>query len=162
MKKVLFFIDTLGYCGAEKVLVNLVNHLDKRKYDITVLTIFDGGVNKQYLDKSIKYRYVFKKVFRGNIAVFKRFSPKFLYRLFVKEHYDIAVSYLEGNTTRVLSGCPYADTKKLAWIHGEMDERMRFYPYRNKQECTECYKKYDKIIGVSQNVIESFTSHMGE
>ena len=78
MKKVLFFIPNLIHGGAEKVLVNLVNNLDKKKYDITLQTIFDVGVNKQYLDKNIKYTFVFKKLFRGSTTIFKLFSPKFL------------------------------------------------------------------------------------
>ena len=36
MKKVLFLINTLGGGGAERVLVNLVNHMDPARYDITV------------------------------------------------------------------------------------------------------------------------------
>ena len=53
MKKVLFFIPNLSVGGAEKVLVNLVNNMDSTKFDITVLTLFDGGVNKQFLKKEI-------------------------------------------------------------------------------------------------------------
>ena len=49
-KRILFFIPTLGGGGAEKVLVNLVNNLNPQKYDITVQTIFDYGVNKQFLE----------------------------------------------------------------------------------------------------------------
>ena len=79
MKKILFFIPNLMHGGAEKVLVNLVNNLDKDKYDITLQTIFDVGVNKQYLNEDIKYKYVFKKLFRGSTTIFKLFSPKFLY-----------------------------------------------------------------------------------
>lgn len=161
-RKILFFIDTLGHGGAEKALVNLVNNLDDVKYDITLISIFDSGVNKQFLKKDITYKYIFKKVFRGNVAFFKLFKPKFLYRHYIKEHYNVVVSYLEGNTTRILSGCPYKDTKKLSWVHVEMDERTRYYPYRSKRECIECYKKFDKIIGVSQSVIESFKQHMGK
>ena len=36
MRKVLFFIETLGGGGAEKVLCDLVNHMDQSKFDITV------------------------------------------------------------------------------------------------------------------------------
>lgn len=161
MKKVLFFIDTLGHGGAEKVLVNLVNNLDKSKYDITLMTIFDCGVNKSFLKKEIKYKYIFKKLFYGNVTLFKLFSPGFLYRHFIKDEYDIVVSYLEGNTTRILSGCPCNETKKLAWIHVEMDEATRFHPYRSKKECIECYRNFDKIIGVSESVIDSFKKHLG-
>ena len=48
MKKILFLIHDLGQGGAEKVLVNLVNHLDKKKFDVTVMSIFDIGENKQF------------------------------------------------------------------------------------------------------------------
>ena len=58
MKKILFFIPTLGGGGAEKVLVNLVNNLDKEKYDITVQTLFDYGVNRKFLNE-----YIFSVVF---------------------------------------------------------------------------------------------------
>ena len=54
-KKLLFFIPSLAGGGAEKVLVNMVNNLDETKYEITVKTLFDYGVNKQYLLKHIKY-----------------------------------------------------------------------------------------------------------
>lgn len=162
MKKILFFIDTLGHGGAEKVLVNLVNNLDKSKYKITLMTIFDSGVNKQYLNKNIEYRYIFKRAFRGNVMLFRLFKPSFLYRLFIKDKYDIVVSYLEGNTTRILSGCPYRDTKKLAWLHVEMNEKTLFYPWGNKEKCISGYEKFDKIIGVSQTVIDSFVENTKE
>jgi len=42
--RILFLINNLGGGGAERVLVNLVNHMDYTKYDITVKTIFDVGV----------------------------------------------------------------------------------------------------------------------
>ena len=82
-KRILFFIPTLGGGGAEKVLVNLVNNLNPQKYDITVETIFDYGVNKQFLNSNIKYRYVFKRMFRGNIHIFKLFSRKILYKYII-------------------------------------------------------------------------------
>ena len=64
MKKVLFFIPSLGHGGAEKVLVNLVNNLDKSKFDVTVQVLFDGGVNTQFLNSDVKYKYVFKRMGR--------------------------------------------------------------------------------------------------
>lgn len=73
MKKILFLIPTLAHGGAEKVLVNLVNNFDKKKFDITVQTLFDGGINKQYLKSNIKTISVFKKVFPGNSHIFKFF-----------------------------------------------------------------------------------------
>ena len=53
-KKILFFIPNLSVGGAEKVLVNLVNNMDRSKFDITVQTLFAGGVNEQFLSSVIK------------------------------------------------------------------------------------------------------------
>ena len=46
--KILFLIHDLMHGGAEKVLLNLVNNMDHEKFDITVQTLFDVGVNKQF------------------------------------------------------------------------------------------------------------------
>ena len=157
MKKTLFFIPTLAYGGAEKVLVNLVNNLDEAKFNITVQTLFDGGVNKQYLKPHIKTKSVFKKVFPGNSRILARFSPEFLYKRFIKEHYDIIVSYLEGPTARIVSGCNDSDTKLVSWIHCRMDsEKAGAVGFRSFMEAKKCYNKFDFTACVSQWVKDYF------
>lgn len=47
MKKILFLINTLGDGGAERVLVDLVNHLDRALFHVTVQTVLDVGVRKK-------------------------------------------------------------------------------------------------------------------
>ena len=42
-------IHDLGSGGAERVLVNLVNHLDQSKFDVSVISLFGGGVNEKKL-----------------------------------------------------------------------------------------------------------------
>jgi phosphoheptose isomerase len=76
MKKVLFMIHDLSVGGAEKVLVNLVNNMDKEKFQITVIALFGGGVNEQFLNKDIRYKAVFKKTFPANSKIMKLFTPK--------------------------------------------------------------------------------------
>ena len=43
-QSVLFFIESLSGGGAEKVLSDLVSNLDQTKYDVTVISVADGGV----------------------------------------------------------------------------------------------------------------------
>ena len=69
MKKILFFIPNLSVGGAEKVLVNLVNNMDRSRFDVTVQTLFAGGVNEQFLNKNNRYKYFFRKNFKGNSQV---------------------------------------------------------------------------------------------
>lgn len=154
--KILFLIPNLSHGGAEKVLVNLVNNMDRAKYDITVMTIFDVGVNKQFLNSGIRYKYIFKKMPRGNIHMMKILSPKNWYRLYIKEKYDVAVSYLEGPTARMISGCAN-DTKLVSWIHVEQQNRkIACKAFRNYKEANECYKRFDKTICVSEAVKKDF------
>lgn len=156
MKKVIFLIPNLKHGGAEKVLVNLVNNLDKSKFDVTLYSIFDVGVNKEFLNKEVTYKYKFKNIYRGNTYFFNLFSPEFLYRWFIKEHYDIAISYLEGPATRIIAGCDDKSTKKLAWIHIELNEKQKYIGFRNIKEARNYYGKFNYIIGVSKKVIENF------
>ena len=161
MKKILFFIPNLSVGGAEKVLVNLVNNMDSKKFDITVQVLFDGGVNVQFLKKHIKYKYCFKKTFRGNSQLFKLFSPQFLYKKFINEHYDIIVSYLEGPAARIVSGCNDKNTKLINWIHCSMkDKQTVSIGFRNYDEAKLCYDKFTKSVFVSEGVRDYFVNIM--
>ena len=63
MQKILFVIHSLAGGGAEKVLINLVNHMDQTRFDITVLSILGGGINAKSLASHIHYRVMFPKSF---------------------------------------------------------------------------------------------------
>lgn len=155
--KILFLIHDLGQGGAEKVLVNLVNNMDRTKFDITVMTLFDWGVNKQFLNKDIKYKHWCSRNIPGNSHWMKLLSPKQLHKLIIKEKYDIEVSYLEGPCARVISGCPSKETKLISWIHIEQRTKERATAsFRSYNEAIECYSKFDKIVGVSKTVLDDF------
>lgn len=157
MKKVLFLIHDLGQGGAEKVLVNLVNHMDHSKFDITVMTLFDCGENRQFLSRDIHYKTWFKKMVSGNSHIMKLISPQMLHRLIVKDHYDIEVAYLEGPCARVISGCSDPTVKLVSWIHIEQHtEKQVAQSFRSVNEAKWCYKKFNKIVSVSETVEQDF------
>lgn len=157
MIKILFLIHDLGQGGAEKVLVNLVNHMDRSKFEISVTVLFGGGINEQFLAKDICFKSIFPKEFPGNSKFMKLMSPEQLHKLCVKDIYDIEVSYLEGPSARVISGCKNINTKLVSWIHVEqhtMDRLSR--SFRNEQEARKCYNRFDQTICVSQYVHDDF------
>lgn len=43
MKKILFVINTLGRAGAETALLELLNHLDTEKYEISLYVLLGRG-----------------------------------------------------------------------------------------------------------------------
>ena len=157
MKKILFLIHDLGHGGAEKVLVNLVNNMDPRQFDITVLSLFGGGVNEQFLQDHVRYRTVFPRSFPGNSHVMKLFSPKLLHKRFIREKYDIEVSYLEGPCARIISGCPEPGTKLVSWMHCTMhDDKEAALGFRGIREAQEGYGRMDAMVFVSEPVRDAF------
>lgn len=157
MLKILFLIHDLGQGGAEKVLVNLVNNMDRSKFDISVTVLFGGGVNEQFLAPDIHFHAVFPKEVPGNSKLMKLLTPKQLHRLCLKERYDIEVSYLEGPSARVISGCQDPDTKLVSWIHVEQHTIDKLAgSFRSEQEARACYNRFDQTICVSKYVHDDF------
>lgn len=159
MIKILFLIHDLGRGGAEKVLVNLVNNIDRTLFEIHVGVIFGGGINEKFLNSDIKLYSVWPRSIPGNSKWMKLFTPKQLHKMCVKEHYDIEVSYLEGVTARVISGCEDNRTKLVSWIHVEQHTLDALsQPFRNKDEAVRCYNKFHQTVCVSEFVKNDFCS----
>lgn len=158
-KKILFLIHDLGPGGAEKVLVNLVNNMDCEQFDITVMALFGGGVNGQFLKPHIRLVNCFQKAIRGNSHLLKLLTPKQLHKWLIKEKYDIEVSYLEGPSARIISGCPDAGTKLISWIHVEQHTKaLAAQSFRSYEESRRCYEKFHQTVCVSEYVKRDFLS----
>ena len=159
--KILFLIHDLGQGGAEKVLVNLVNHMDFSRFDVTVEALFAGGVNEQFLRPEVRYVTVYQKAMPGNSRLMTLLSPEKLHKKYIKEHYDIEVAYLEGPSARIIFGCPDEGTKKAVWIHRTMTGEHFVKGFRNHAEAVRCYKAFDSIVSVSEGVKKAFSKVSG-
>lgn len=160
MKKILFLIHDLHQGGAEKVLVNLVNNMDPEQFEIHITALFGGGVNEQFLNPHVHFRAIYPKAFPGNSHVMKLLSPQMLHKLYINEHYDIEVAYLEGPAARIISGCTDPDTKKVVWIHCTMKSDEEFaIGFRSTEEARRCYGSFDTGIFVSRGVRDAFRTY---
>ena len=157
MKRILFLIHDLGPGGAEKVLVNMANGFDPAEFDVTVKTLFNWGVNREFLDPRVKYESLYSRDIRGNSHWMKLWTPEQLYQKTVKGDYDIVVSFLEGPTARVAGGCPADGPKVAAWIHTPILTEVKFREgFRNTDEALRCYGRADRTVFVSNDVREAF------
>lgn len=155
MIKILFFIDTLIGGGAEKVLRDLVNHMDQTKYDITVQTVWPCNASK-YLAPGIRYKSMYSSESKANHLRFRAEAESGLaYRLHVKEDYDIECAYLEMGPTKVLAASTNKKAKKIAWVHCDLaravDDTQRYVA-----KTAPWYAKFDQVVCVSQSVKEQF------
>lgn len=155
MIKILFFIETLKAGGAEKVMIDLVNHMDQTKFDITVQTVWPSDA-KKYLLPGIRYKSMYPTESRVNRVRYRAEAESGIaYRLHVKDDYDIECAYLEMGPTKVMSASTNRKAKKLAWVHCELTKAVSD-PAAYAARTSPWYAKFDQIVCVSQATKESF------
>ena len=160
-KRICFGITKLGIGGAERVLVDIANELIK-DYDITIFTIYGGGELEKELNPNIKRISLYKKEKKSVfIPIYVLFCGKIIYKKYLKGHFDIDIAFLEGPITRIFAY--KGNNKKIAWVHNDIskvfgeDYKSKIKKYIDKW----FYKKYDKIIFVSEQNKKAFENVYG-
>lgn len=155
MIKILFFIETLAGGGAEKVLRDLVNHMDQTKFDITVQTVWPCDAGK-YLAPGIRYKSMYPSETKVNHLRYRAEAESGLaYRLHVWDDYDIECAYLEMGSTKIMAASTNKTAKKLAWVHCELTKAVDD-PQTFAWKTAPWYAKFDQIVCVSRNVKKDF------
>ena len=159
-KKVMFFLEHLEGGGAEKVAVDVLNKIDKKKYSITLVLLFGMGVNIKNLDQEINVKTIIKKPFGriGNKIVFNfmKYIPGVFYKLFMPKESHIEIAFLEGFATKIISYSTNKESKKIAWVHTDLSQnRWTNYVYKRDEEIS-CYRKFDDVIFVSKDAYLGF------
>ncbi|MBS3203742.1 glycosyltransferase [Turicibacter bilis] len=166
-KKVLFLLESFAGGGVEKVFIDLINHMDIDKYDITVMSIWDYGVRKKDLRKDIKYKSIFPNI-KGISRIFHPFveksSGKLLYQLGIRDKYDIEIAFLEGRATKIIGSSANKDSRKLAWVHIDLSNgHWTAKTFKNNLQLEkECYQKFDDLVFVSNSAKEGFLQLFGD
>lgn len=155
MTRILFFIDTgLTGGGAERVLCNLANALDPRRFDVTVMTLWPQE-DTSCLAPHVRCRSLYPA---------KNPLTRYLYRLEnqlglaarrIREHYDLEIAYLENGSTKVIAGSKSA-AKKVAWVHCDLALKNLDALSAYVKKTAPWYEKFDRVVCVSESVRESF------
>lgn len=166
-KKILFLIESFAGGGVEKVFIDLINNMDISKYDITVMSIWDYGVRKKDLRKDVKYKSIFPNI-KGISKIFHNFveksDGKLLYKLGIREKYDIEIAFIEGRATKIIGASTNPNSRKIAWVHIDLSQghwtSMVFNKSLEKEK--ECYKRFNDIIFVSNSAKAGFKKLFGD
>lgn len=166
-RKICFGITKLGIGGAERVLVDIVNKLaNDMKYEITIFTIYSDGELEKEIDKRVKIvSLANKKIYEGLIPIYSTYIlifGNFIYNKFLKNKYDVNIAFLEGPITRIFSHGS-KKIRKIAWVHNDI-QKVFGKSFKAKLKNTidkKIYKRYDKIVFVSEQNKESFENFYG-
>lgn len=167
MKKILFLINSLDGGGAERVLVELVNNLDHKKYEVVVQTIQPGGKFEKLLRPEVRRKFIART---GSVLINKIISyfvqfilpPQIVYRIFVKDNYDVEIAFLEGFPVKVLAKSNQRNAKKYTWVHIDLYNYYKHQKiFKSVKKNAEAYEKFDKIFCVSSDVKSAFVKKFG-
>lgn len=164
MKKIIFGITGLTLGGAERVLVDIANNLCDR-YDITIFTIYAKGELEKQLDSRVKLKSLYSVSYlelptikRKILAPLKiLFFKNYIYKKYIKNDYDVEISFLEGPITRLFS-VKNKSTRKITWIHNDISKvfgkgfKSKLKRYIDKK----VYCKYADLIFVSKENLNNF------
>ena len=165
MKRVVFLVPSLGMGGMERVLVNYANLFVQRGYDVTVLNFtyddigiishFNGHIRyiKNYMPVKNLWHSSIKDILTFNFRILPwhkwiRFhSPKFLYKKYIKEEYDIEIAFFGSESIKIISGSE--NSNSLGWIHNvNVEDDIK--PLGSYKAAYKVYHAVKKIVCVSQ------------
>lgn len=169
--KIVFVHDKLVCGGTDQALFDLVQLLDKDKFEVSVFAQKPGGPwDQKFVDAGIRvlYDYSCRKatwnpvVKLGNIlkklrtaAAYRRNGENLL-DVCIPEGADIIVSYSMWD--HVLCGFS-KNARSVKYLHGNMHTNPQFRELIQRDK--ELLPKYDRIIGVSRLATEAFVDVTG-
>lgn len=164
MIRVLFLLDWLE-CngvpgGAEKVLCNLANHMRRDQFEVTVATAWHSET-KGYLAPHVRYISIFKRRSRFNDLIYRvLLQLGLVYRLFLKDNYDIEAAFLEYGPTKTLAASNNRGAFKVAWVHCDFMVASKD-PRKFASTAKQYYERYDQVVCVAEGARDSFRQLFG-
>jgi Glycosyltransferase len=168
-KKILFMIDRLEGGGAQKVLFNIIYHLNKNKFEVHLLSFLAEGYYSKHIPKDVKHWSIFRdpatlpkgisflyRLYRRSIYELFCYFP-FLYGVFsrINEKYDIGISFCEGHNTALLNFKRKLFKRTIAWVH--IDLSLLDDKIAHKHLCNYA-SSFDVMYFVSEDARRAFVT----
>lgn len=185
MKKLLFVIYSMGYGGAEKSLVNLLNELPENTYEVDLLLFKKKGDFLMQIPSWVRVLdqpdamkrlhgpmgkagwYIWVKIAGTLCARVARQTHKerraYRWRNFYKHqigkiqgHYDVAIAYSGMENLYLIGDCVDAD-RKLVWIHSDYVRGG----YSRKDDYPY-FRIMDEIVSISEQCVDVLRNEFPE
>lgn len=171
-KRILIFNDGLELGGTEKLLVDLLAHLENKGCEVTLLLPIESDANVLLFDvpKAVKVRYLYNNSLSRAKRKWNELKMIFRTKSFLKQHrideneFDLAICFKEGFYAKMFSGFKIPN---ILWIHNmlyirqyginSLKERISVWLNKKEIKITEkSYQLYDQIVCVSQSCKDSY------
>lgn len=158
--------------GIETVLLNLLNTLDKEKYNIDLVLYYPRGefINKipEWVNVIPVWNETKHKDFWKDIIMSRNIVKRVLKNLLVnnltvnhfvsKKQYDVSISFSGYHVFSNSFAAKSNAKKKLIWVHADFAKQFKLREDFRKQfkKIYKQYKYFDKIVCVSESVCDEF------
>lgn len=155
--KAVFVLPSLTAGGAERVLINLMNGLDKELFSPSIITVSNSGDLHDLIDPSIPYHSLNRN------SVLK--STPALYRIFKQQKPDIVISTMAHMNFAVMALKPFFPKTKFV-IREAITPSFFFEKYKNRSFIIKnLYKRYypkaDILLSPASTILDEFVSDVG-
>ncbi len=154
MKKLLLYIETLRRGGAEHVMSILANEIVKRGFEVVLVTNVhdDDSVNQYAVDERVKRYYLDEYHTSKNVISKTRNRINILKHIALKEHVDVALSFMCNSNIRLLLALRNTPIKTYISVRNNPS-----YEYKHlKLVAKTLFKEADGIIFQTQDALEWF------
>ncbi|KIA84930.1 hypothetical protein OA84_00210 [Kaistella solincola] len=168
-KKIIFRNRSLEMGGIEAVLLNILHHLDKNKFEIVLLLNYRQGEFLNRVPKNVRvisvgensksfsenpFLKTFQKIKRRFKYGFFEVFPEYFYKKNQLLDFDFEVAFSHYMMKNVLKS-PNRNSKKIFWIHGDL--RNSGFGEKENQKFANQMLKFDNGVFVSKhgkNIVE--------
>lgn len=168
--RILFIHSNLGGGGAENALIEVLNHLDYNRYDVTLFLLYRVGDFIDRVPPQVHFKYEqFGRFFagrKGRMAIrwglrnmLLRYCAK---QVFAHEKYDTIVSFMESGPAKFHSYILDKGKRNVSWVHCDLlnNHYTTQFFLRFKQE-KKFYSSMDEVVFVSEDAKKNFGKLFG-
>lgn len=168
--KILFRHRSMEMGGVEKVMLSLLNNLDKEKFEMTVLLSLNQGELRDEIPPHVRKVFLVdgkedlsKNAILQKIQLLKRRkklqkllnNPEIIDKEILKENYDIEIAITYNDFESVLQSTNKT-SKKIGWFHSEINV-PKLQPLVPK--ILEHFPQFDYMVYCSQRIKDLMHRH---
>lgn len=163
-KKYLFIYGILDEGGAQHVMLDIFNNFDYEHNEVTLLQITGGGHRRGEVNLHVKvieawpgycksYSFAYHC---SNDLHFDWFLKQRILKALNREHFDVAISFLEGMPLKVHAMITSVADRNYSWVHVDLDNyRYEVSQFRYGEEI-RAYNKMDRVVCVASDTANAF------
>ncbi len=163
MKNILIIQESFVGGGAEKVLIDLLQHFDYSRYRATLLIEKAFGVHLQEIPQQVEQIHVFTKfgLFYRLVYHFKPIRDAYLRNKLTKllgdRSFDTIVSFMEGPAIYLHQFITRRAANNITWVHTNIrTNHWTKYLYHNFKDEQHVYNCMNSVAFVSMGALTAF------